>query len=51
MAGELADHGGKAQDMAGEFTKFMERSAKEKPIQAMAAVAALAFVVGAIWKR
>ena len=55
MAGELADqareYGGKAQELAGEFTKFMEKSAKEKPIQTMAAIAALAFVVGAIWKK
>ncbi len=55
MAGDVADqaqeYGAQAKDMAGEFTKFLEKSAKEKPIQTMAAIAAIGFVVGAMWKK
>jgi ElaB/YqjD/DUF883 family membrane-anchored ribosome-binding protein len=55
MAGDIADqakqYGEQAQDMAGELTKFLEKSVKEKPIQTLAGIAALAFVVGAIWKK
>ena len=55
MAGDVADqakeYGAQAQDLAWELTKFVEKSAKEKPLQTMAAIAALAFVIGAIWKK
>ena len=55
MAGDVADqakeYGSQARDLAGEVTKFFEKSAKEKPFQTMAGVAALAFVIGAIWKK
>ena len=55
MADDVADqareYGAQAQDLAGELTKFLEKSAKEKPIQTLAAIAALGFVIGAIWKK
>ena len=58
-AQELADniseqariYGEKAQEVAREFRPFVEKSMKEKPVQTLAAAAAIAFLLGALWKK
>jgi ElaB/YqjD/DUF883 family membrane-anchored ribosome-binding protein len=51
VAGQAREYGAQAQDLAGELTKFLEKSIKEKPVQTLAGIAAIAFVIGAIWKK
>ena len=55
MEGNVADqareYGAQAQDLAGDVTKFLEKSVKENPMQTLAAIAALGFMIGAIWKK
>ncbi|HWE20848.1 MAG TPA: hypothetical protein VG758_27365 [Hyphomicrobiaceae bacterium] len=41
----------RAQDAAGKVRPFVERSLKEQPMTTLAAAAAVAFVLGALWKR
>jgi ElaB/YqjD/DUF883 family membrane-anchored ribosome-binding protein len=50
-AAQMREFGTQAPDAAGQLTAYLEKSLKEKPMQTLAGVAALAFVAGAIWKR
>ena len=50
--GEQArQYGEKAQDIARNFKPFMEKSMKEQPMTTLAAAAAVAFVLGALWRK
>jgi len=55
LAGKAAVQAGqyaqKAQDAARGFRPFVERSLKEQPLTTLAAAAAIAFVLGALWKK
>jgi len=55
MAGKVAEqareYGDKAQDAARQIKPFVERSLKEQPMVTLAAVAAIGFVLGALWKK
>src|SRR5688572_365680 len=46
-AQEAREYGAQAQDLAGDVTKFLEKSVKEKPMQTLAVIAALGFMIGA----
>jgi len=54
IAGRAADqariYGEKAQELAKNFKPYVEKSMKEKPIATLA-VAAIAFALGALWKK
>ena len=41
----------KAQQLAQNFRPYVEKSIKEQPMTTLAAAAAIAFVLGAIWKK
>jgi ElaB/YqjD/DUF883 family membrane-anchored ribosome-binding protein len=55
LAGDVSrqarEYGEKAQDAARQIRPFVERSLKERPMTTLAAAAAIAFVLGALWKR
>ncbi len=55
MAAQVAEraqeYGEMAQDAAKKFKPYVEQSLKEKPVATLAAAAAIAFVLGALWKR
>jgi ElaB/YqjD/DUF883 family membrane-anchored ribosome-binding protein len=55
MAGKVADqameYGEKVQDAAKQIRPFMEKSIKEQPMATLAAIAAVGFVLGALWKK
>jgi ElaB/YqjD/DUF883 family membrane-anchored ribosome-binding protein len=55
LAGKAAEQVGQyaeqARDTARQFRPFVEKSLKEQPIATLAAAAAIAFVLGALWKR
>jgi ElaB/YqjD/DUF883 family membrane-anchored ribosome-binding protein len=55
MASKVADQamefGGKVQDAAKQVRPFMEKSMKEQPMATLAAIAAVGFVLGALWKK
>jgi ElaB/YqjD/DUF883 family membrane-anchored ribosome-binding protein len=55
MAGKVADqareYGDQAQDAVKQVRPFLEKSLKEKPMATLAGAAALAFVLGALWKK
>jgi ElaB/YqjD/DUF883 family membrane-anchored ribosome-binding protein len=51
MAAKAADQAAKLQETAKGFMDALERSARDKPLQTLAGVAAAAFVLGAILKR
>jgi ElaB/YqjD/DUF883 family membrane-anchored ribosome-binding protein len=55
MAGKVADQAREYADQAQEAVKqvrpYLEKSLKEKPMATLAGVAALAFVLGALWKK
>jgi ElaB/YqjD/DUF883 family membrane-anchored ribosome-binding protein len=55
MAGKVADqameYSGKVQDAAKQVRPFMEKSMKEQPMATLAAIAAVGFVLGALWKK
>jgi ElaB/YqjD/DUF883 family membrane-anchored ribosome-binding protein len=44
-------YGEKAQDAVRQVKPFVEKSVKEQPMTTLAAVAAIGFVLGALWKR
>ena len=44
-------YGEEAQAAAKRVRPFMEKSMKEQPMQTLAAAAAVAFLLGALWKR
>jgi ElaB/YqjD/DUF883 family membrane-anchored ribosome-binding protein len=48
---QAREYGEKAQDAARQFRPFVEKSLKERPMTTLAAAAAIAFVLGALWKR
>ena len=48
FAGKVAEQ---AQDAVKNFKPFVEKSLKEQPMATLAAAAAIAFVLGALWKR
>jgi ElaB/YqjD/DUF883 family membrane-anchored ribosome-binding protein len=55
LAGDVGQqarvYGEKAQDAARQVKPFVEKSLKEQPMTTLAAVAAIGFVLGALWKR
>ena len=55
MAAQVAEraqeYGEMAQDAAKKVKPYVEQSLKEKPMPTLAAAAAIAFVLGALWKR
>ena len=55
VAGKVAEYareyGEKAQDAARNFKPFVEKSMKEQPMATLAVGAAIAFVLGALWKK
>ena len=54
VAGRVADQarevGGMVQDVSGNLKGAVNKSLKEQPMATLAVAAALAFVLGAIWK-
>ena len=55
VAGDVSrqarEYGEKAQDAARQVKPFVEKSLKEQPMTTLAAVAAIGFVLGALWKK
>ncbi len=51
VAEQAREYGEKAQDAVKNFKPFVEKSLKEQPMATLAAAAAIAFVLGALWKR
>jgi ElaB/YqjD/DUF883 family membrane-anchored ribosome-binding protein len=54
MANRVMDHGREAgegvQEVAGNLKNAVDRSVKDQPMATLAMVAAVGFVLGAIWK-
>ena len=44
-------YGEKAQELAKNFKPYVEKSMKEQPMATLAAAAAIAFALGALWKK
>ena len=55
IAGKAAEqarvYGEKAQEIAKNFKTFVEKSMKEQPMATLAAAAAIAFVLGVLWRK
>jgi ElaB/YqjD/DUF883 family membrane-anchored ribosome-binding protein len=51
VADQARDYGDQAQEVAKQVRPFLEKSLKEKPMATLAGAAALAFVLGALWKK
>lgn len=55
IAGKAAEqarvYGEKAQELAKNFKPFVEKSMKEQPMATLAAAAAIAFVLGVLWRK
>ena len=55
FAGRAAEqariYGEKAQEVAKNFKPYVEKSMKEKPMATLAVAAAVAFALGALWKK
>jgi ElaB/YqjD/DUF883 family membrane-anchored ribosome-binding protein len=55
LAGDVSHqarvYGEKAQDAVRQVKPFVEKSLKEQPMMTLAAVAAIGFVLGALWKK
>lgn len=47
----VTDYAEKAQDAIKNVRPFLDKSLKEQPMQTLAAMAAVGFVLGAIWKK
>lgn len=50
-AERVPEFGEMAQDAAKKFKSYVEQSMKEKPMATLAAAAAIAFVLGALWRK
>ena len=48
LAGKLAE---RAQEAVKNFKPYVEKSMKEQPVATLAVAAAIAFVLGAIWRK
>ena len=48
LAGKLAEQ---AQEAVKNFKPYVEKSMKEQPVATLAIAAAIAFVLGAIWRK
>jgi ElaB/YqjD/DUF883 family membrane-anchored ribosome-binding protein len=51
LLGQAREYGAKAQDAIRNAKPFLEKSAKENPMTTLAALAAVGFVLGALWKK
>jgi ElaB/YqjD/DUF883 family membrane-anchored ribosome-binding protein len=55
VATRVADQGRQAgqrvQEVAGNFRSTLDKSIRDQPMATLAAAAAVAFVLGALWKR
>jgi ElaB/YqjD/DUF883 family membrane-anchored ribosome-binding protein len=55
IAGRAAEqariYGEKAHEVAKNFKPYVEKSIKEKPMATLAVAAAIAFALGALWKK
>ena len=55
LAGDVSQqarvYGEKAQDAVRQVKPLVEKSLKEQPMMTLAAVAAIGFVLGALWKK
>ena len=51
FAAQARQYSDKAQQLAQNFKPYVEKSIKEQPMTTLAAAAAIAFVLGAIWKK
>jgi ElaB/YqjD/DUF883 family membrane-anchored ribosome-binding protein len=55
MARKLGDQaqqvGQRVQELAGNLRPALEKSAKEQPMATLAGMAAVGFLLGALWKR
>ena len=55
IAGKAAEqariYGEKAQEVARNFKPYVEKSMKEKPMATLAVAAAIAFALGALWRK
>ena len=55
MAGKVAEqareYGEKAQEAARQAKPLVEKSLREQPLITLAGVAAIGFVLGALWKK
>ena len=48
---QAREYGAKAQDALQNAKPFLEKSVKEQPLTTLAAMAAVGFVLGALWKK
>lgn len=44
-------YGEKAQELAKNFKPYVEKSMKEQPMATLAVAAAIAFALGALWRK
>jgi ElaB/YqjD/DUF883 family membrane-anchored ribosome-binding protein len=51
VAEKIREHGEEAQAAAKQFRSSMEKSVKEQPLAMLAAVCAIGFLLGALWKK
>lgn len=51
LADQAMKYAQSAQDAIQNVRPFLDKSLKEQPMQTLAAIAAVGFVLGAIWKR
>ena len=51
LLNQAREYGSKAQDALRNAKPFLERSVKEQPLTTLAALAAVGFVLGALWKK
>ena len=51
LINQAREYGAQAQHAVQNLKPFLEKSAKEQPITTLAALAAVGFVLGALWKK
>ena len=51
VAGQAREYGEKAQEAARQARPFVEKSLREQPLITLAGVAAIGFLLGALWKK
>ena len=48
---QAREYGNKAQEAAKEFKPYVEKSVRDQPMQTLAIVGVIGFVLGALWKK
>ena len=51
LINQAKEYGAQAQHAVQNFKPFLQKSAKEQPITTLAALAAVGFILGALWKK